>query len=90
MIPRWRHYGKGNCFDCHAADAGGVTDYGAPALTGPIWLYGGDRQTLYQSILDGRHGMCPAWIGKLTPLQIRSLTLYLVSTSRIAPTITRH
>jgi cytochrome c oxidase cbb3-type subunit III len=81
------YYGKGNCFDCHAADARGVSDYGAPALTGPIWLYGGDRPTLYQSILNGRHGICPAWIGKLTPLQIRSLTLYLVSTSRTAPTI---
>jgi cytochrome c oxidase cbb3-type subunit 3 len=76
--------GKGNCFDCHAADARGVTDYGAPALTGPIWLYGGDRPTLYQSVLNGRHGICPAWIDKLTPLQVRSLTLYLVSTSRTA------
>ncbi len=84
------YYGKGNCFDCHAADARGVTDYGAPALTGPIWLYGGDRPTLYQSVLNGRHGLCPAWVDKLTPSQIRSLTLYLVSTSRTAPTITRN
>jgi cytochrome c oxidase cbb3-type subunit III len=84
------YYGKGNCVDCHAGDARGVTDYGAPALTGPTWLYGGDRQTLYQSVLNGRHGTCPAWIDKLTPLQIRSLTLYLVSTSANAPTITRN
>jgi cytochrome c oxidase cbb3-type subunit III len=79
--------GKGNCFDCHAADARGITDYGAPALTGPIWLYGGDRPTLYESVLNGRHGICPAWIDKLSPLQVRSLTLYLVSTSRIAPAV---
>jgi cytochrome c oxidase cbb3-type subunit 3 len=84
------YYGKGNCFDCHAADARGVTDYGAPALTGPIWLYGGDRPTLYQSVLNGRHGICPAWIDKLSPLQIRSLTLYMVSTSSTAATITRN
>jgi cytochrome c oxidase cbb3-type subunit III len=84
------YYGKGNCFDCHAADARGVTDYGAPALTGPIWLYGGDRQTLHQSVLNGRHGICPAWINKLTPLQIRSLMLYLVSASGTAPAITRN
>lgn len=84
------YYGKGNCFDCHAADARGVTDYGAPALTGPIWLYGGDRQTLYQSVLNGRHGICPAWIDKLTPLQIRSLTVYLVTTSRSAPILIRN
>jgi cytochrome c oxidase cbb3-type subunit 3 len=84
------YYGKGNCFDCHAADARGVTDYGAPALTGPVWLYGGDRQTLYQSVLNGRHGICPAWIHKLTPLQIRSLTLYLLSAPRNVPTIARN
>jgi cytochrome c oxidase cbb3-type subunit 3 len=70
--------GKGNCFDCHAADAQGITDYGAPALTGPIWLYGGDRPTLYQSILNGRHGVCPAWIDLLSPAEIRALTIYLV------------
>ncbi len=76
------YYNRGNCFDCHAGDARGATDYGSPSLTGPYWLYGGDRQTLYQSILNGRHGICPAWIDQLTPLQIRSLTLYLVSSSR--------
>lgn len=70
---------KGNCFDCHASDAQGSVDYGVPGLTGPNWLYGGDRQTLYQSILDGRHGVCPAWVDKLTPVQIRVLTLYMVS-----------
>jgi cytochrome c oxidase cbb3-type subunit 3 len=84
------YFGKGNCFDCHSADARGVTDYGAPALTGPIWLYGGDRQTLYQSVLNGRHGLCPAWIDKLSFLQIRSLTLYLASTTAHAPNMTRH
>ena len=81
------YFGKGNCFDCHAADARGVSDYGAPALTGPIWLYGGARRTLYESVSNGRHGICPAWIKVLTPLQIRSLTLYVVSSSRNVHTI---
>jgi cytochrome c oxidase cbb3-type subunit 3 len=75
------YYGKGNCFDCHANDARGVTDYGTPALTGPYWLYGGDRRTLYQSIYNGRHGKCPAWIDRLSPVQIRALALYQVSAS---------
>lgn len=73
--------GKGNCFDCHAWDAGGVTAYGAPALTGPTWLYGGDRKTLYQTIYDGRRGLCPAWIDRLDPVEIRALALYLVTAS---------
>ncbi len=75
------YYGKGNCYDCHASDAKGVTDYGTPALSGPTWIYGGDRDSLYQSIVNGRHGMCPAWVNVLTPVQIRALALYLVATS---------
>lgn len=76
------YYNKGNCYDCHANDAKGILDYGSPALTGPIWLYGGDTETLYQSILHGRHGKCPAWVNVLTPVQIRSLALYLVAAPR--------
>src|ERR1700736_2362964 len=78
------YYNKGNCYDCHANDAKGVTDYGAPALTGPIWLYGGDRESLYQSIVNGRHGKCPAWVDVLTPLQIRALALYITSLPRMS------
>jgi cytochrome c oxidase cbb3-type subunit 3 len=78
------YHGKGNCFDCHASDAKGVTDYGAPALTGPLWTYGGDRESLYQSIVNGRHGKCPAWVDVLTPLQIRALALYVTSLPRIS------
>ena len=78
------YYGKGNCFDCHASDAKGVTDYGTPALTGPLWTYGGDRESLYQSIVNGRHGKCPAWVNVLTPLQIRALALYISSLPRIS------
>jgi cytochrome c oxidase cbb3-type subunit 3 len=72
------YYNKGNCYDCHANDARGVADYGSPALTGPVYLYGGDRESLYQSIWNGRHGQSPAWVNVLSPLQIRALTLYLV------------
>lgn len=79
------YYNKGNCYDCHAHDARGVVDYGTPALTGPVYLYGGDRETLFWSILNGRHGQCPAWVTRLTPLQIRALALYLVTAARPDP-----
>lgn len=71
--------GPGVCYDCHAGDAEGVSDYGTPALTGRggAWLYGGDRATLYKSVRDGRHGKCPAWIGVLSFAQIRALAVYL-------------
>lgn len=77
---------KGSCYDCHGQDAAGNVDYGAPDLTGHSgWLYGGDRQTLFQSVYDGRHGLCPAWIGTLSAAQIRELAIFLYITARRAP-----
>jgi cytochrome c oxidase cbb3-type subunit 3 len=69
--------GKGNCYDCHASDARGVTDYGTPSLVGNGWIYGGDHDTLYRSVYSGRHGLCPDRSKTLTPLQIRSLAVSL-------------
>jgi cytochrome c oxidase cbb3-type subunit 3 len=74
-------YDKGNCFDCHGGDARGNSDYGAPPLLGPNWLYGGDRLTLSRTVYSGRHGRCPAWINTLTPVQIRALAVYLYARS---------
>lgn len=76
---------KGNCYDCHAPDGTGNIDYGAPDLSGHSgWLYGGDRQTLFASVYNGRHGQCPAWITRLSAIQIRELALYLYSTAHRA------
>ncbi len=33
---------KGNCYDCHSADAKGNPDYGTPAFTDTDWIWGGD------------------------------------------------
>jgi cytochrome c oxidase cbb3-type subunit III len=77
------YQGAGVCYDCHGSDGYGVSDYGTPALTGRggSWLYGGDRDTLYKTVYDGRHGLCPAWIGKLSFVQIRALSVYLYELS---------
>jgi cytochrome c oxidase cbb3-type subunit 3 len=73
---------KGKCFDCHGADARGNADSGAPALTGPTWVYGGTRADLVQSVAEGRHGSCPAWIDKLSPASVRELAVYLHQVSQ--------
>ena len=74
-------YGKGNCYDCHASDAEGNTDYGAPSLVRRDLPHGRDRQSLYQSVYSGRHGLCPAWAGRFTPAQIRALAALLYTES---------
>ncbi len=76
---------KGVCYDCHSRDATGISDYGAPNLTDDDWLYGGDEQSIYRSIYDGRHGICPAWIGKLSFPTIRALAVYIHSHSKESP-----
>jgi cytochrome c oxidase cbb3-type subunit 3 len=66
---------RGNCFDCHAPDGTGNPDYGSTDLTANTWTYGGDRETLFKSIRDGRHGKMDAYIGKLSFTQIRALAV---------------
>jgi cytochrome c oxidase cbb3-type subunit 3 len=66
---------RGNCFDCHAPDGSGNPDYGSTDLTANVWTYGGDRQTLFNSIRDGRHGEMDAFIGKLSFTEIRALAV---------------
>jgi cbb3-type cytochrome c oxidase subunit III len=77
---------RGNCYDCHESDGYGVADYGAPGLTGRggSWLYGGDRVTVYKSIFDGRHGLCPAWINTLSFAEVRLLAAFIYSRSHPA------
>jgi cytochrome c oxidase cbb3-type subunit 3 len=76
---------KGVCYDCHSRDAAGIPDYGAPNLTDNEWIYGGDEESLYKSIYDGRHGQCPAWIGKLSAATIRAIAVYIHSMSEESP-----
>ncbi len=76
---------KGVCYDCHSRDATGISDYGAPNLIDEDWLYGGDENAIFRSIYDGRHGLCPAWIGKLSFPTIRALAVYIHSHSRESP-----
>ena len=75
---------KGVCYDCHGRDGEGIPDYGAPNLTDDKWLYGGDVQAITASVYDGRHGICPAWIGKLSFATIRAIAVYIHSASRPA------
>ena len=72
---------KGNCFDCHAPDGTGNPDYGSTDLTANVWTYGGDDVTLFKSVRDGRHGKMDAFIGKLSPTQIRALAVEIYERS---------
>lgn len=68
-----------NCVSCHGEGGKGNPEFGAPNLTDKIWLYGSDEATLIETISNGRAGVMPAWIGRLDPVTIKALTVYVHS-----------
>jgi len=69
---------KANCVICHGEDAKGKIDVGAPDLTDKFWIYGGDAESVFESIWGGRQGHMPSWESRLPPLSRKILALYLV------------
>jgi len=68
-----------NCAACHGANGQGNRDFGAPNLTDKIWLYGGDRDTLTQTVTNARYGIMPAWGKRLDPVTLKMLAVYVHS-----------
>jgi len=67
------------CTDCHGVTAAGNSEVGAPALNNAIWLYGGDKKTVVETISYGRGGVMPAWGRILDKVTIKKLTVYIHS-----------
>jgi len=67
------------CVACHQADGKGNQELGAPNLTDGIWLYGGDRNSIYRSIFYARNGSMPAWSGRLDDATLKMLAIYVHS-----------
>jgi cytochrome c oxidase cbb3-type subunit III len=68
-----------NCASCHGDTGKGNREMGAPNLTDAIWLYGGDRDSLTQTIAKARFGVMPHWSAKLDPVTIKMLAAYVHS-----------
>lgn len=68
-----------NCAACHGEGGVGNHDLGAPALNNGIWLYGGDKKTLVETISFSRGGVMPAWGKILDEATVKQLTVYVHS-----------
>ena len=68
-----------NCAACHGADGKGNRVLGAPNLTDAIWLYGGDRASLTETVTNARYGVMPAWGQRLDPVTVKMLAAYVHS-----------
>ncbi len=66
-----------NCAACHTENGTGDREFGAPNLADAIWLYGGDFDTVKETITNSRFGVMPAWSGRLSEAQIRAVATYV-------------
>lgn len=68
---------KSQCAVCHGAEGKGGLDVGAPNLSDKIWLYGGTREAIFESIYNSRAGVMPAWGTRLDENTLRELAVYI-------------
>jgi cytochrome c oxidase cbb3-type subunit 3 len=81
------HGEAAGCYVCHGGDAKGRQELGAPNLTDNIWLWAnvpaagsaeGKVAAIRGVIASGLNkGVMPAWSARLTPEQIKVLTVYV-------------
>ena len=69
------------CAACHGAEGKGNQALGAPNLTDTIWLYGGSKATIEETLRKGRNGAMPAWGESLGKEKVHLLAAYVWSLS---------
>ena len=68
-----------SCAVCHGAEGQGNQQLGAPRLADDIWLYGGSRRKIMESIRAGRNGHMPPHGEFLGEAKVHLLTAYVYS-----------
>jgi cytochrome c oxidase cbb3-type subunit 3 len=68
-----------NCASCHGEKAEGNKDLGAPGLADAIWLKGDTEDAIARQVTTPRHGVMPAWAGRLSDTTIKELAVYVHS-----------
>jgi len=68
------------CAPCHGA--GGKGNPGYPVLADDDWLYGGNIDSIKQSIANGRRGMMPGYGAMLNDQQTSDLAQHIIALSK--------
>lgn len=66
-----------NCVDCHGAKGEGDRELGAPTLNNVLWLYGSEKADIIAQVTTSKHGVMPAWAGRLDEATIKQLAIYV-------------
>jgi len=70
---------QNNCAQCHGSDGGGAK--GFPSLSDANWQWGGDPDTVVQTIAGGRMAAMPPWGEVLGADGVRDVVAYVQSLS---------
>jgi cytochrome c oxidase cbb3-type subunit III len=70
-----------NCVGCHGNGGGGM----GPPLMDDKWIYGGDSEQIFATIVEGRPNGMPAFRGKIPDHQVWQLAAYVQSLSGRVP-----
>ncbi|MFB9949166.1 cytochrome-c oxidase, cbb3-type subunit III [Rhizobium puerariae] len=68
-----------NCASCHGEDAKGNREMGAPDLADAIWLKVSTEADIANQVRSPKHGVMPAWAGRLGDTTVKQLTVYIHS-----------
>ncbi|RUV73240.1 MAG: cytochrome-c oxidase, cbb3-type subunit III [Mesorhizobium sp.] len=68
-----------NCASCHGDAGKGNKELGAPDLTDAIALYVSTESTFAAQIRSPKHGVMPAWQGRLGDINVKELATYVHS-----------
>lgn len=65
------------CSACHGESGKGNAELGSPDLTDAIWLYGGSRAEVWDTVANARNGVMPGWEDKLDEATRKQLSVYV-------------
>ena len=65
------------CLACHGDGGVGIAELGGPNLSDQIWLFGSDKDSVVTQIAQPRHGVMPAWSGRLDESTVKMLAVYV-------------
>jgi len=69
------------CIACHGPDGSGNQALGSPRLNDEIWLYGGETETIKETVTKGRNGNMPVHKDLLSEDRRRLIAAYVLSMS---------
>lgn len=68
-----------NCTSCHGISGEGNQELGAPRLSDEIWLWGGDKTAIRNTVANAHTGVMPTWEMRLGPDTVKALAVYVYS-----------